>query len=185
MKKTLLLAGIASIFAFNAQAMNWNMMQYSPYVGAEYSFLKAKQGHHAKKMKKYFHSCKAKIGMQIYQNWDLEFSYQQTGELKGRTLEGKRGKNYFSVYALDAYGKYPIMCSKLSALGTIGAGIYHGKYKGFPKGAYNKVGYRAGLGLQYDFNKNWGARVVGRYSYIGSGYTNNFKEVTAGLQYRF
>ena len=30
MKKTLLLAGVASIFAFNAQAMNWNMNQYRP-----------------------------------------------------------------------------------------------------------------------------------------------------------
>ena len=102
-------------------------------------------------MKKYFHSGKANVGMQLYENWDLEFSYQQSGEIKGRTLEGKRGKNYFSVYALDAYGKYPMFCSNLSLLGTVGAGIYHAKYKNFPKTSYNKVGYRAGLGLQYDF----------------------------------
>ena len=185
MKKTLLLAGVASIFALNAQAMSWNINEYRPYVGADYSFFKAKQGNQAKNMKKYFHSGKANVGMQLYENWDLEFSYQQSGEIKGRTLEGKRGKNYFSVYALDAYGKYPMFCSNFSLLGTVGAGIYHAKYKNFPKTSYNKVGYRAGVGLQYDFNKNWGARVVGRYSYIGSGYTNNFREVTAGLQYRF
>ena len=37
----------------------------------------------------------------------------------------------------------------------------------------------------YDFNDNMSARVVGRYSYVGSAYVNNLMEVTAGLQYRF
>ena len=68
MKKTLLLAGVASIFALNAQAMSWNINEYRPYVGADYSFFKAKQGNQAKNMKKYFHSCKANVGMQLYEN---------------------------------------------------------------------------------------------------------------------
>ena len=71
MKKTLLLAGVASIFALNAQAMSWNINEYRPYVGADYSFFKAKQGNQAKNMKKYFHSGKANVGMQLYENWDL------------------------------------------------------------------------------------------------------------------
>ena len=76
MKKTLLLSGVACIFALNAQAMNWNINEYRPYVGADYSFFKAKQGNQANRMKKYFHSGKANVGMQLYQNWDLEFSFQ-------------------------------------------------------------------------------------------------------------
>ena len=55
MKKTLLLSGVACIFALNAQAMNWNINEYRPYVGADYSFFKAKQGNQANRMKKYFH----------------------------------------------------------------------------------------------------------------------------------
>ena len=42
MKKTLLLAGVAGIFAFNAQAMSWNINEYRPYIGADYSFFKEK-----------------------------------------------------------------------------------------------------------------------------------------------
>ena len=56
MKKTLLLSGVACIFALNAQAMNWNINEYRPYVGADYSFFKAKQGNQANRMKKYFHA---------------------------------------------------------------------------------------------------------------------------------
>jgi len=190
MKKTLLLsgvAGIASLAAFNAEAMmNWNINDYRPYIGGDYVYSYAKQGSDAKHMKHNFHSGKANLGMQFYQNWDLEFSYQQSGELKSKANPtGKQAKNYFSAYALDAYGKYPLFCTNLGALATVGTAIYHAKYKGLPKKSFNRVGYRAGLGLQYDFNKNIAARVIGRYSYVGADYLNNLKEVTVGFQYRF
>ncbi len=186
MKKMLLLSGVACLMAANANAMSWNMKNIRPYVGADYVYSYAKQGGEARHIKDDFNSMKFNLGMQIYQNWDLEFSFQQSGELKSKNGEGGRHvKNYFSAYALDAYGKYPLFCSKLSALATVGTAIYHVKYKGLSKRGYDRVGYRAGVGMQYDFTKNMSARVVGRYSYIGSAYTDNLMEVTAGLQYRF
>ena len=54
-----------------------------------------------------------------------------------------------------------------------------------PNSSTTKVGYRAGIGMQYDMNNNWSARVVGRYSYIGTKRMNNLKEVTVGMLYRF
>lgn len=186
MKKTLLLSGIACMAAFSAEAMNFNMSNFRPYVGADYVYFYAKNGSDARHLKDDFNAGKFNLGMQMYENWDLEFSYQQSGEMKTRKPEGNsKYKNYFSTFALDAYGKYPIMCSKLNALATVGTGIYHVKYKGLDKTSFNRVGYRAGLGLQYDFTDNLSARIVGRYSYIGSAYVNNLREVTAGLQYRF
>lgn len=186
MKKTLLLSGIACLAAVNANAMSWNLSDYRPYIGADYVYSYAKQGSDARHLKDDFNSGKANLGMQFYQNWDLEFSYQQSGELKSRGgFEGHRVKNYFSSYALDLYGKYPMFCTKLNLVATAGAAIYHMKYKGLPKKSFDRVGYRVGAGLQYDFNKYWAARVIGRYSYIGADYTDNLKEVTAGLQYRF
>lgn len=183
----LLLSGVAACFtAFNANAMNWNIRDYRPYVGADYVYFHSKNGGDARHLKDDFNAGKFNLGMQFYKNWNLEFSFQQSGELKSKSSpDGRQVKNYFTTYALDLYGKYPMFCSKLSLLGTAGAGIYHAKYKKMPKSSYNRVGYRAGLGLQYDFNEHFGARVVGRYSYIGSSYTNNLKEVTAGIQYRF
>lgn len=186
MKKTLLLSGLACVAAFNAEAMNFNMKEIRPYVGADYVYFYAKNGGAARHLKDDFSAGKFNVGMQMYKNWDLEFSFQQSGELKsGKPDADSKIKNYFTTYAMDVYGKYPIMCSKLNALATVGTGIYHVKYKNMDRGSFNRVGYRAGLGLQYDFNDNFSARVVGRYSYIGAATVDNLMEVTAGLQYRF
>ena len=47
------------------------------------------------------------------------------------------------------------------------------------------MGYRAGLGFQYDMNEHWALRVVGRYSYIDSKILDNMQEATAGIRYTF
>jgi opacity protein-like surface antigen len=188
MKKVLLLSGIALLTAPEVHASAWQNMhrEIVPYVGAEYVYSRAKQGGLASDFKENFHSGKADLGMQLFNNWDLEFSYQQTGELKNKSgYEGRDVKNYLSIFALDLYGKYPIMCSNLGMLATAGAAINHANYKGLPDKAFTRVGYRAGLGLQYDMGEHWAARVVGRYSYIGADRLNNLKEVTVGMLYRF
>ena len=186
MKKTLLLSGIACLAAFSAEAMSFDMNSFRPYVGADYVFFRPKNGSSARHLKDKFHAGKFNVGVNMYKNWDLEFSFQQSGELKsGKPDASSKIKNYFTTYAMDLYGKYPIMCSKFNALATVGAAIYHVKYSNLDKTSFDRVGYRAGLGVQYDFNDNMSARVVGRYSYVGSAYVNNLMEVTAGLQYRF
>ena len=172
MKRILLLSSAVLLSATTAHASGWQNMHNNvqPYIGAEYVYSRAKQGGLASDFKKNFHSGKADLGMQFFKNWDLEFSYQQTGELKNKS---------------DLYGKYPIMCSNLGMLATAGAAINHANYKGLPDKAFTRVGYRAGLGLQYDMGEHWAARVVGRYSYIGAERLNNLKEVTVGMLYRF
>ncbi|MBR3661753.1 MAG: porin family protein [Alphaproteobacteria bacterium] len=187
MKKTLLLTTAAAcLTAFNANAYTHSMMgQMRPYVGAEYVFSHAKNGGEATNAKDNFHSGKADIGMEWANFLDTEFSYQHSGELKSANPEGGKIKSSFQAYALDLYGKYPIMCSPLSAVGTIGGAIYHGDYKGLPKDDFNKFGYRAGVGMQYDFTDNISARVIGRYTYIDSRYLNNLMEVNAGILYQF
>ena len=80
----------------------------------------------------------------------------------------------------------PIGCSGFNLLGTIGLANYDLEVKGAgDKDTWTRVGYRAGIGAQYDFNENWAARVVGRYSYIGTKAVDNLKEVTAGIRYTF
>lgn len=184
MKKSLLLTtAIVCFAAFNANAMD--TMHLRPYVGAEYVYSYAKQGSYAQKAKDNYHSGKFDLGMEWMKNIDAEFSYQMSGELKSNSTRDKKMKSSFQAYALDAYGKYPIMCSPLSAVGTVGGAIYHLEYKGLPKKSTSKMGYRAGLGMQYDFTDNLSARVIGRYSYVGTNYLNNLMEVNAGVLYRF
>jgi len=184
MKKFLLLAGVALFTANSANAAY--MSEVKPYIGADYVYSRAHQGGVAKGFKKDFNSGKVDLGLQLYNNWYMEFSSQMSGELKNRrAYDGSTVKNKFQAYAMDMYGKYPLMCSNLSALVSGGAAIYHLSYKGLDGKNTDRVGYRAGVGMQYDFNKNWAARVLGRYSYLGMDRLNNFKEVTVGMLYRF
>ena len=186
MKKFLLLSGVALLTMGNANAMQWNKNMVDPYLGVDYVYSRAHHGGLARGLKKNYHSPKFNAGMQMMQNWSVEFSYQMTGKLKSYSPEADaRVKNSFQAYAMDMYGKYPIMCSNLGALATIGGAIYDARFKGLPDKSFTKVGYRAGLGLQYDFHKHFAARVVGRYSYVGAKRLNNLKEVTVGMLYYF
>ncbi len=184
MKKSLLLtSAIVCMASVNANAMD--MMSMRPYIGAEYVYSYAKQGSYAQDAKDHYNSGKFDLGIEWMKNIDTEFSYQMSGELKSNDTLGNKIKSSFEAYALDLYGKYPIMCSPLSAVGTLGGAIYHTEYKGLPSKRSTRMGYRAGAGMQYDFNDHFAARVIGRYSYIGSNYLNNLMEVNAGLLYRF
>jgi len=190
MKKFILLSGVALFTAIsNAQAGYWNWSNNNsivPYIGGEYVYSRAKNGGYANDFKKNFHSGKADLGLEWNKNIYTEFSFQMSGELKNRDgYLDRTVKNSFSAYAMDLYGKFPIMCSNLGALLTGGAAIYHVNYKDMPNKSFNRVGYRAGLGMQYDLSKHWAARVVGRYSYVGADRINNYKEVTVGMLYRF
>lgn len=186
MKKFLLLSGVTLFTIGNAEAMNLNKNIIDPYVGVDYVYSRAHNGGLASGIKKNYHSPKFDLGMRMMQNWSMEFSYQMSGELKSYSAAAdRRVKNSFQAYALDMYGKYPIMCSNVGALATIGGAIYDARFKGLPDKSFTRVGYRAGLGLQYDFHKHLSARVVGRYSYVGAKRLNNFKEVTVGMLYYF
>ena len=80
----------------------------------------------------------------------------------------------------------PVGCSGFNLLGTIGLANYDLEVKGAgDKDTWTRVGYRAGIGAQYDFNENWAARGVRRNSYIGTKAVDNLKEVTAGIRYTF
>ena len=71
-------------------------------------------------------------------------------------------------------------------LGTAGLANYNFKIKN-DTGSQDKnhMGYRAGVGFQYDMNEHWAMRVVGRYSYIDSQILDNLMEATAGIRYTF
>lgn len=188
MKKILLLSGVACLMAANAEAAyyNWQKMSVRPYIGGEYVYSRAHMGSDAGDFKKNFHSGKADLGLEWDKNIYTEFSFQMSGELKNGNPYGEGDtKNSFQAYAMDLYGKMPIMCSSFGALLTAGGAIYDVKYKNMVSSSNTKVGYRAGIGMQYDMTDHLSARVVGRYSYLGTKRMNNLKEVNVGMLYRF
>ncbi len=187
MKKTLLLAGVASVLSFGASATEYNWMnEYDPYIGADYVYSYGKFGGTARGAKKSYNSGAVNLGIRMYDYLGLEAFYQQSGERKNHRADGEF-KTQFLAYGADLYGYAPVYCSGFNFLGSLGLANYRFKFK-YPDVSskhQERIGYRAGVGMQYDFNEHWAARVMGRYTYIGMARVNNLKEVTAGLRYSF
>lgn len=187
MKKICLLTAVVSVFALNANAMDWSMgnQYFRPYIGGDYVYSYAKHGAIAKNAKRDYNSWMVNVGTDIAQYTSVEAFFQQSGERKSRAREEKL-KSEFYAWGLDLYGRIPMACSGFNLLGSLGAADYNVKYK-YTEGSTDKqrVGYRGGVGFSYDFNNNVSFRMMGRYTYIGMPNLNNLMEITAGLRYTF
>ena len=182
MKKTLLLAGVACLMSFNAHAQTYDV---KPYVGLDYAYDRADFKKDAKDLKKGFNSGIINAGVRM-EDIGIEGFFQVSGENKNHRTDNTV-KTKFNAYGLDMYGYLPLGCEKkFELLGSLGAGIYDIHMKdNSSKHNTTRVGYRAGIGAQYNFNENIAARIMGRYNYIGSGRLHSMNEVTAGLRYSF
>lgn len=190
MKKTLLLASVASVIAYGANAADYsysNMMNdVEPYIGADYVYSNVKFGGRAKSMKDSYHSGAVYLGTRMYDYLGLEAFFQMAGKRENSKPDGKHEAE-FLAYGADLYGYMPLWCGNFNLLGSLGAANYRWRFK-YPEVKakhQNRIGYRAGIGFQYDFSENWAMRVMGRYTYLGMSRVNNLKEVTAGLKYTF
>ena len=191
-RKVILLAGAAMFMAFSANAMDIN-----PYIGLDYVYSKASfkkdkiSSYSTSNLRDEYNSGMVSLGMKPAEYFSLEAFFQQSDKQEGARIYEANGhthkiKSEFYSYGLDAYGYMPIGCDGFNLLGTVGLANYNLKIKS-NGGSVDKqtLGYRAGIGAQYDLNDNWAVRVVGRYSYIHSKYMDDLKEVTAGIRYTF
>ncbi len=185
MKKTLLLAGVACLFSVSAQAQDY-MSEVRPYIGLDYAYDKADFKKDAKDLKDGFNSGIINVGSRMGDYFGLEAFYQLSDERKTK-FEDYNLSAKFQAYGLDAYGYLPLGCEKkFDLLASLGAAVYDMKLKGpDAKLTQKRVGYRAGIGAQYNFTENFAARIMGRYNYVGTAHLNNFNEVTAGVRYTF
>ena len=188
MKKVCLIAAAVSTFALNAGAADWgmNMSEWvRPYMGADYVYSHANHGSFAKEAKKDYNSWAVNAGIDIARYTSLEGFFQQAFQRKTH-IGPDTLKSDFYAWGLDMYGRMPIMCSGFNALASVGLADYNVKYK-FQGSSEDKqrVGYRGGLGMSYDFTDHISMRVMGRYSYLGMANLNHLMEVTAGLRYTF
>ncbi len=181
MKKTLLLAGVACLFSAAVQAQ-----EFRPYVGLDYAYDKADFKKDAKNMDDGFNSGIINVGTRMGDYLGLEAFYQQAGERKSHRPDGIE-KFKFHAYGIDVYGYMPIdTAQKFDLLASLGIADYETDHKKIDgKTSKGKIGYRAGIGAQYNFTDHFAARVMARYNYVGMAHLNNFNEVTAGVRYTF
>lgn len=193
MKKTLLLAGVTCLFAANANAqldnkhnMNWYGHEVAPYIGVDYAYDKASYKG-VRGMKKEYNSFIVNLGVRTMRYTGLEAFFQQSGNVKSFKNTNREIKSRFYAFGADLYGYLPIGCNGFNMLGSLGMANYNvkAKYTGRGSEDKNRMGYRMGLGMQYDFTNHISARVMGRYNYIGAKHLDNLKEVTVGMRYSF
>ncbi len=188
MKKTLLLSGVACLISLQANAGYVSDMyhQMAPYIGADYVYSYIKFGGPARHMRESYHSPSINLGARMYDYWGLEAFYQQSFKEK-RRIDDKKHSAEFLAYGIDMYGYMPVMCSGFNLLGSLGLANYRFDFR-YPEIAskkQNRIGYRAGIGMQYDFTEHFAFRMMGRYTYLNTKRVDNLKEVTAGLRFIF
>lgn len=190
MKKTLLLAGVAALVSFNA-----NAMEMKPYVGLDYvySMTDIDKVDGEKLFEEDLNAFAITAGAKMHKNFGLEAFYQQSREESKDNNDFTKGKDEYNAFGLDAIGYLPIDHEgKFELLGSLGIGYYDVDYKLKDRLSGDRIsegddgfGYRIGAGAQYNITENVAARVMARYVDLDVDGMDNMVDVTAGIRYSF
>lgn len=185
MKKYLLLAGVASIMSFNANAME---MEMKPYVGLDYvySMMDTDKLDGANVVDENLNAYAISAGMKMHKNFGVEAFFQQTEEGK-KHYKGAEVKDKYHAYGVDMIGYMPLGCDeKVELLGSLGLGYYDTEVKALgEKETDDAWGWRLGAGAQYNFTENMAGRVMVRYADVDIEGIDNIVDLTAGVRYSF
>jgi len=189
MKKTLLLAGVASLFAVNAEAL-----ELTPYVGADYNLNFVNKSSNLDFMVPgKYHSGSLVAGAKI----SPYFAVEAFGELSKHATKkyfGVKSHTEYGAYGMDAFGILPLGCyGEWELLGTAGIGRYRSEQKFGPKsldfgpfGATAHIwGVRLGAGVQYNLTENWGVRAMYRHIAFHNKDPRGFDTMSLGVRYAF
>ena len=194
MKKTLLLAGVASLFAVNAQAL-----ELTPYVGADYNLNFNNFADDMGTPGKY-HSGSIVAGSKVSPYSAVEVFGELSKHATKRYDAYAKSHTEYGAYGADLFGILPLGCyGEWEVLGTAGIGRYRIEQKLGPKGAWfadhgslHAWGWRLGAGVQYNITDNWGVRAMYRHIAFRNMKDHGektgirgFATVSVGVRYAF
>lgn len=197
MKKTLLLAGVASLFA-----MNVNAVEFKPYVGIDYTYSQASTNDvvvegvsvPSELYEDTFNSFVLNVGAKLNKNFGFEAFYQKSSKEEGQITTLVIGgtpvatdkiETSFDAFGLDAQGFLPVN-EKFELIGSVGLGKYDFEMKGFgTEASEDEIGYRLSAGAQYNINENFALRGMARYVIIDSDAVDDMTEFSIGARYTF
>ena len=193
MKKTLLLAGVASLFSLNAQAT-----EIKPVIGLDYVYSNANfddfytdDGERLDAAEDMLQTLALSAGVKFNQYVGLEAFYQQSEKADKTTYvedDYYKAKDSYKAYGLDIIGYLPVI-PQLDLIGSLGVGYYKVEVKDLVGNEKiidkDKIAFRIGGGLQYNFNDHIAARVMARYNDTNINGLDNIVDVTAGVRYYF
>lgn len=188
MKKYLtVVAIILSISFSNAKASEF----YSnPYIGAEYSYGFAKMKYHLDEIfENSGSSASAIFGYRASRYFGFEGFYQQFLPTT-KTGDGYESEAKFYAYGFDLIGYVPTEDLSFAVLfsGGVGEYTYEAEYKSQDYRDHYKdtnTGMRVGIGMQYNFSRNFAIRTMVRHILSASEYVNNMTEVSGGFVLTF
>ncbi len=184
MKKTVYLAAVAAAFTFNTQAA-----EITPVIGLDYAYsnLDFDRSLEDLGIEKNYNSFVVSAGVKLTPYVGIEAFYQKSGEEKSNMLrnistgETGKAKTSFYAYGADLIGYYPVF-DKLELLGSLGVAQYEYEAKAFGYELEDDdLGFRLGVGLQYNVTENVGLRLMGRHVFMD----DDIDEVSAGIRYNF
>ena len=181
MKRTLLLAGVACLFAANANA------ELTPYVGADYNYDMWKMDRAAKEvLVDHSHSGSLVAGTK-FNKWTGVEAFYQLSRQNSNTKAGVKYHNRLQAYGVDALGYLPLGCeNKYELLAGLGIGEYEVKVRENKSAdKFEGVGYRLTAGAQYNIDNNWSVRGTYRHVFVDKTFLNDLDEVSLGLRYNF
>ena len=182
MKKTLLLAGVACLFAANANA------ELTPYVGVDYNYDMRGMDHAAQTaLVDHSHGASVVAGTKFNKWSGVEAFYQLTRQ-NSNHHNGHRFHDRMQAYGIDALGYLPLGCEqKFELLAGLGIGEYEMKVRANSIRAdkYEGVGYRLTAGAQYNIDEDWSVRATYRHVYVNKMFLNDLNELSLGVRYHF
>ncbi len=174
MKKTLLLAGVASLFAFNA-----NAVELTPYAGVDYNYSFVEHDSSMDGiMSGHTNSGSVVLGTKIAPYAGVEAFYQLS-----KKEHKADNRNQIQAYGADLMGYLPLGCyGEYELIGTAGLGWYDAKVN---KDNDRGWGYRLGAGLQYNMTENWAVRAMYRHVWVDKSVLDSLNEISLGVRYSF
>lgn len=183
MKKIVLLAGVACLFASVANA------EVKPYVGVDYNFstLDWSNGYNSY-IEDDYNSASLVAGAKLNRNFSLEAFYQMSQAEKRSDIDWADTSSRFTAYGLDALGHLPLGCyGKVEVIGGVGIGEYTFKTRNTYAGVTRdrSTGYRLNAGIQYNIDGDWSVRGMYHHTYNQNSYVDAMDEFSLGIRYNF
>ena len=187
MKKALLLAGVASLFATAANA------EIKPYIGLDGNYSSLDWAYDIENaVEDDYQSVSLIAGAKVVRNFGLEAFYQLSGGEKNSITpvqgEPEFFHSRFTAYGLDALGYLPLGCEgKVELIAGAGVGEYTFKIRKVGYGTFkdHSTGYRLNAGAQYNINENWSLRGMYHHVYTQKSWVDAIDEFSVGVRYNF
>ena len=192
MNKNIALLAAASAFVLASSA---NALEFRPYAGAQYNFNHngvvpaTEEGGQHLTSNVDTNSYSVFVGTDYNRFFGTEVFYQNSNKWHKKFGDIKV-KSDFAAYGLDAYGYLPLGCDRVfSLLGTAGIANYDFTTKVSHtdvKSEDNGLGYRLGLGAQYNITNHFAVRGIARYIWTDKlDGMDHMMEYSLGARYTF